>query len=155
MKKTKRTSPVFTRAKLVDIAKYVEPTVRHNKMTNGYAVGICEKNDQKFIVLIPFEEFPKDKIKKFVGSDLNVKPTEGGLRTSLAMQDIEDLKESQELIAVNLQNVENRVNEKLKQAHLEREELKEWLIAIDLDLNKFREIFKIWNGYDSHAVPTA
>ena len=70
------------------------------------------------------------------------------------MQDIEDLKESQELIAVNLQNVENRVNEKLKQAHLEREELKEWLIAIDLDLNKFREIFKIWNGYDTHAVPT-
>ena len=45
-----------------------------------------------------------------------------------------------------MQNFENRVNEKF-------EELKEWLIRVDLDLNKFREVFKIWNGYDNHSIP--
>ena len=64
----------------------------------------------------------------------------------MSIQDVKDLKEADELIAVNLQNFENRVNEKF-------EELKEWLIRVDLDLNKFREVFKIWNGYDNHSIP--
>ena len=64
----------------------------------------------------------------------------------MSIQDVKDLKEADELIAVNMQNFENRVNEKF-------EELKEWLIRVDLDLNKFREVFKIWNGYDNHSIP--
>ena len=87
------------------------------------------------------------KIAKFVGGDLNVKPTESGLRTSLAMQDIEDLKGSQELIAVNLQNLENRLNKKFDQ-------MEEWLILLDQDLNKFREVFKVWNSYESQSLQT-
>ena len=138
--------PLFTRGKLVDVAKYVEPTIRHNRQTHGYAVGIVERNSERHTVLIPYEEFPKDKIPKFLNKEFNVKPTNYGLRTSLSIQDVEDLKEADELIAVNLQNFENRVNEKF-------EELKEWLIRVDLDLNKFREVFKIWNGYDNHSIP--
>ena len=138
--------PLFTRGKLVDVAKYVEPTVRHNRPTHGYAVGIVERNSVRHTVLIPYEEFPKDKIPKFLNKEFNVKPTNYGLRTSLSIQDVEDLKEADELIAVNMQNFENRVNEKF-------EELKEWLIRVDLDLNKFREVFKIWNGYDNHSIP--
>ena len=138
--------PLFTRGKLVDVAKYVEPTVRHNRPTHGYAVGIVERNSERHTVLIPYEEFPKDKIPKFLNKEFNVKPTNYGLRTSLSIQDVEDLKEADELIAVNLLNFENRVNEKF-------EELKEWLIRVDLDLNKFREVFKIWNGYDNHSIP--
>ena len=68
----------------------------------------------------------------FLIKELNVKPTHSGLRTSLAMQEIEDLKESQELIAVNLQNMENRQNQRFDQ-------LEEHLILIDQDLCKFRE----------------
>tara|TARA_A100001035_G_C27580288_1_gene407222 strand:+ start:54 stop:500 length:447 start_codon:yes stop_codon:yes gene_type:complete len=147
MNKKKKIFPVFTRMKFVDVAKYVEPTFTHNKMTNGYAVGIGERNGQQFTFLIPFEEFPKEKIAKFVGGDLNVKPTESGLRTSLAMQDIEDLKGSQELIAVNLQNLENRLNKKFDQ-------MEEWLILLDQDLNKFREVFKVWNSYESQSLQT-
>ena len=138
--------PLFTRGKLVDVAKYVEPTIRHNRQTHGYAVGIVERNSERHTVLIPYEEFPKDKIPKFLNKEFNVKPTNYGLRTSLSIQDVEDLKEADELIAVNMQNFENRVNEKF-------EELKEWLIRVDLDLNKFREVFKIWNGYDNHSIP--
>mgnify|MGYP001183801702 FL=1 len=138
--------PLFTRGKLVDVAKYVEPTVRHNRPTHGYAVGIVERNSERHTVLIPYEEFPKDKIPKFLNKEFNVKPTDHGLRTSLSIQDVKDLKEADELIAVNMQNFENRVNEKF-------EELKEWLIRVDLDLNKFREVFKIWNGYDNHSIP--
>ena len=140
MIKTK-TFPVFTRGQLVDVAKYVEPTVRNNKPTHGYAVGIIERNNERYTVLIPYEDFPKDKITKFLKKDLNVKPTHHGLRTSLSIQDVEDLKEADELIAVNLQNFENRVNEKFNR-------LEEWLILLDEDLNKFREIFKIWNNDD-------
>ena len=64
----------------------------------------------------------------------------------MSIQDVKDLKEADELIAVNMQKFENRVNEKC-------EEPKEWLIRVDLDLNKFREVFKIWNGYDNHSIP--
>ena len=138
--------PLFTRGKLVDVAKYVEPTVRHNRPTHGYAVGIVERNSERHTVLIPYEEFPKDKIPKFLNKEFNVKPTDHGLRTSLSIQDVKDLKEADELIAVNMQKFENRVNKKC-------EELKEWLIRVDLDLNKFREVFKIWNGYDNHSIP--
>ena len=145
MRKSK-SFPVFTRGKLVDVAKYVEPTVKHNRPTHGYAVGIVERNSERHTVLIPYEEFPKDKIPKFLNKEFNVKPTDQGLRTSLSIQDVKDLKEADELIAVNMQNFENRVNEKF-------EELKEWLIRVDLDLNKFREVFKIWNGYDNHSIP--
>ena len=145
MRKSK-SFPVFTRGKLVDVAKYVEPTVKHNRPTHGYAVGIVERNSERHTVLIPYEEFPKDKIPKFLNKEFNVKPTDNGLRTSLSIQDVKDLKEADELIAVNMQNFENRVNEKF-------EELKEWLIRVDLDLNKFREVFKIWNGYDNHSIP--
>ena len=60
MNKKKKIFPVFTRMKFVDVAKYVEPTFKHNKMTNGYAVGIGERNGQQFTFLIPFEEFPKE-----------------------------------------------------------------------------------------------
>ena len=146
MQKKKKSFPLFTRAKLVDVAKYVEPTVRHNRNTHGYAVGIVEKNDGQHTVLIPYEEFPKESIPKFLNKELNVKPTHHGLRTSLAMQEIEDLKESQELIAVNLQNTENRQNRRFDQ-------LEEHLILIDHDLCKFREIFKVWNSFDQHALP--
>ena len=145
MRKSK-SFPVFTRGKLVDVAKYVEPTVRHNRPTHGYAVGIVERNSERHTVLIPYEEFPKDKIPKFLNKEFNVKPTDHGLRTSLSIQDVKDLKEADELIAVNMQKFENRVNKKC-------EELKEWLIRVDLDLNKFREVFKIWNGYDNHSIP--
>ncbi len=147
MHKKKKILPVFTRLKFVDVAKYVEPAMKHNKIMNGYAVGIGEKNGQKFTFLIPFEEFPKEKITKFIGGELNVKPTESGLRTSLAMQDIEDLREAQELIAVNLQNLENRLNKKFDQ-------VEEWLILLDQDLNKFREVFKVWNSYESQSFQT-
>ena len=140
MIKTK-TFPVFTRGQLVDVAKYVEPTVRNNKPTHGYTVGIIERNNERYTVLIPYEDFPKDKITKFLKKDLNVKPAHHGLRKSLSIQDVEDLKEADELIAVNLQNFENRVNEKFNR-------LEEWLILLDEDLNKFREIFKIQNNDD-------
>ena len=146
MQKKKKSFPVFTRAMFVDVAKYVEPTIRNNRPTHGYAVGIVQKDEVQHTVLIPYEEFPKESIPKFLNKELNVKLTHSGLRTSLAMQEIEDLKESQELIAVNLQNMENRQNQRFDQ-------LEEHLILIDQDLCKFREIFKIWNGFDQHALP--
>ncbi len=129
----------------VDVVKYVEPNIRNNRVTHGYAVGIVQKGDLQHTVLIPYEEFPKESIPKFLNKELNVKPTESGLRTSLAMQDIEDLKESQELIAVNLQNMENRQNQRF-------DRLEEHLILMDQDLCKFREIFKIWNGFDQDVL---
>ena len=142
MQKTK-SFPVFTRAKLVSVVKQKDSTA----CTHGYAVGIVRRGDEEHPVLFPYEEFPKEKISKFINRDLNLKPTERGLRTSLRIQDIEDLKETNELIAVNMVQMEDRLNEKFNQ-------VEQWLIAIDSDLNKFREIFKVWNSYDQHSIPT-
>ena len=70
------------------------------------------------------------------------------------MQKLESLEENDELIAVAIQNLETRLMQFLQTKF---DEMMKEQILTNLDINKLRQIFYLWNREDEnieHAIPT-
>ena len=142
--------PVFETVILSGILYHIRDGKR-----NGYTVGRV-KREPSFsgICLFPNESFPLSEVEKYIGKEVVVKANEKGqLRTSLVMQKLESLEENDELIAVGLQNFEKRLFEFLEAKF---DEVMKEQILTNLDINKLRRVFHLWNSDDDnngHAIP--
>ena len=69
---------------------------------------------------------------------------------------VEANQENSEILAINLQKLYDIVQDVKSltcKCLIKLESLDETQILMDKDLNKFRQIFQMWNG-QNHAIPT-
>jgi|TARA_Y100001968_G_C19181028_1_gene630418 hypothetical protein len=142
--------PVFETVILTGIQYHRPDGAKH-----GWTVGKVKRDNWGGICLFPNESFPLSEVNKYIGKEIRVKSNEKGqLRTSLVMQKLESLEENDELIAVAIQNLETRLMQFLQTKF---DEMMKEQILTNLDINKLRQIFYLWNREDEnieHAIPT-
>ena len=128
---------------------------------NGYCVGLIKNDGKTYPVLFPHEEFPIMEIHKFNGKTIKVIPTEKGLRTSIALQEVNDAT-NEEILAIEVQDSKNEISELKEKIHeiLDKfkfisdlanrlQKIENSILALDFDLNKFRGIFWSMNNHST------
>ena len=157
--------PVFETARLVGLLTS-NPNPSNGKA--GYSVWKLDRNGRSYTGLQPFEKWDNEpeKIKDFIGKDVRIKlNSRGQIRIHGDMQKImlekinssfEINQENSEILAINIQKLYDEVQDIKSltcKCLIKLESLDETQILMDKDLNKFRNIFQMWNG-QNHAIPT-